>query len=97
MIREIAHVPTDVEFSRAAGNPSKPRLMAVVCAVVLALIVSPGDAEARTPQFDVGQGIEVNSERDRYIRVLQTLGLVRAYPWTVRGFSLAEERLLLPV
>ncbi|MBT7124593.1 MAG: hypothetical protein HN899_05465, partial [Gemmatimonadales bacterium] len=97
MIREIAHVPTDVEFSRAAGNPSKPRLMAVVCAVVLALIVSPGDAEARTPQFDVGQGIEVNSERDRYLRVLQTLGLVRAYPWTVRGFSLAEERLLLPV
>ena len=97
MTREITPVLSDVELSRAAGNPSKPRLASVVCAVVLALIVSPGDAEAQTPQFDVGQGISVNSERDRYLRVLQTLGLVRAYPWTVRGFSPAEERLLLPV
>jgi hypothetical protein len=97
MIREITHVLSDVELSRAAGNPSKPRLMAVVCAVVLALIVSPGDAEAQTRHFDVGQGIAGNSEQDRYLRVLQSLGLVRAYPWAVRGFSPAEERLLLPV
>jgi hypothetical protein len=97
MTREITPVLSDVELSRAAGNRSKPRLASVVCAVVLALIVSPGDAEAQTPQFDVGQGISVNSERDRYLRVLQSLGLVRAYPWTVRGFSPAEERLLLPV
>ena len=97
MIREITPVYSEIGRSLVAGNPSKRRLASVLCAIALAFGVLASVAEAQTRQFDVGQGIEVNSERDRYLRVLQTLGLVRAYPWTVRGFSPAEERLLLPV
>ncbi|MGY8779908.1 MAG: hypothetical protein ACKVIN_17530, partial [Longimicrobiales bacterium] len=97
MIREITPVYSEIGRSLVAGNPSKRRLASVLCAIALAFGVLASVAEAQTRQFDVGQGIEVNSERDRYLRVLQTLGLVGAYPWTVRGFSPAEERLLLPV
>ncbi len=97
MIREITPVYSEIGRSLVAGNLSKWRLASVLCAIALAFGVLASVAEAQTRRFDVGQGIEVNSERDRYLRVLQTLGLVRAYPWTVRGFSPAEERLLLPV
>jgi capsule assembly protein Wzi len=40
--------------------------------------------------------IFVGSDRERYLRVLQTLGLVRPYPWSIRGFSPAELDRLRP-
>jgi hypothetical protein len=41
-------------------------------------------------------GVFVGSERERYLRVLQTLGLLRLYPWSIRGFSPAEADRLRP-
>jgi len=51
---------------------------------------------AQSPRFDIGAGISVNSEEERYLRTLQSLGLVRAYPWTIRGFLPSEGQSLLP-
>jgi hypothetical protein len=42
-------------------------------------------------------GVFVGSDRERYLRVLQTLGLVPVYPWSIRGFSLRELDQLRPL
>jgi len=44
-----------------------------------------------SPQF-----IDVGSERERILRVLQLVGQVRAYPWSVRAFSPTERDWLTP-
>jgi hypothetical protein len=41
-------------------------------------------------------GVFVGSDQERYLRVLQILGLVRLYPWSIRGFSPAEVDRLRP-
>jgi hypothetical protein len=41
-------------------------------------------------------GVFVGSERERYLRVLQTVGLARPYPWSIRGFSPREVDQLRP-
>src|SRR5262245_16433838 len=42
------------------------------------------------------QFIDVGSERERILRVLQLVGDVRTYPWSVRAFSPHERDLLAP-
>src|SRR5262245_61430005 len=44
-----------------------------------------------SPQF-----IDVGSERERILRVLQLVGQVRAYPWSIRAFSPNERDWLTP-
>jgi hypothetical protein len=42
-------------------------------------------------------GVFAGSERERYLRALQTAGLVRPYPWDIRGFSPLELDRLRPL
>jgi hypothetical protein len=54
------------------------------------------DAQTSGPTAPMPLGIFVGSERERYLRVLQTLRLVPLYPWSIRGFSPAEVDRLRP-
>lgn len=59
----------------------------------------PASAGAQAPIAGVGTSTDVfvGSHRERYLRVLQTLGLVRPYPWSIRGFSPHEIERLHPL
>ena len=50
-------------------------------------------AQAR---WDLSQGLQVGSEEERYLRVLQVAGLAPDYPWSVRGFLPGESERLVP-
>ena len=70
----------------------------VVGVLVAALLGAPAPAAEGQAQ-DAGRmplGILVGSERERYLRVLQTLGMVPLYPWSIRGFSPQELDRLRP-
>jgi hypothetical protein len=41
-------------------------------------------------------GLQVGSEAERYLRVLQVAGLTSPYPWSLRGFSPREAERVLP-
>jgi hypothetical protein len=45
---------------------------------------------AQAPEARAVQGIFVNSEFERYLRVLQVSGAAEIYPWSIRGFSPRE-------
>ena len=66
------------------------------CALLQALFGS-GGAGAQVP---VGPStrelVAVNTDVERYLRVLQDLGIVPAYPWSVREFGPREIAALLP-
>src|SRR5438034_5317517 len=72
------------------------RITMVGSAVVLAC-ASPGAAHAQdSTRAELSRWIFPGSEEESYLRYLQTLGVVREYPWSVRAFSSDELRLLAP-
>ena len=48
------------------------------------------------PPGAIAPGVSAGSRREDYLRTLQTLGIVRPYPWSLRGFSPREIDLLRP-
>jgi hypothetical protein len=63
------------------------------CAIgaVGASVVTTGAATAQeVDSTGVLAAVFVGSETENYLRILQTLGVVQPYPWTIRGFSGAE-------
>jgi hypothetical protein len=66
-------------------------------AVFFALAILPMTAAVSQVQ-NVGGRSEVfaGSDLERYLRYLQTLGLVGSYPWTIRDFSPLETDSLVP-
>jgi hypothetical protein len=69
-------------------------LPSFVVAPLLAVAPSPAVAQGSTR---MPVGVFVGSDQERYLRVLQTLGLVPLYPWSIRGFSLRELDQLRPL
>lgn len=45
---------------------------------------------------DLAHEVFINSEAERYLRVLQSTNAVPSYPWSIRSFSPIEVRRLLP-
>lgn len=70
----------------------------VACSVLFLTILAAAAAGAQTPR-SVGGRSEVfaGSELESYLRVLQTIGAVPLYPWSIRNFSLAELDALSPL
>jgi hypothetical protein len=67
-------------------------------AVMLASVLG-GPAEARaqdSTRAELSRWIYPGSDAENYLRYLQTLGLVQEYPWSLRGFSPTELRMLSP-
>jgi hypothetical protein len=64
--------------------------------VLLLLALTPSAAAAQRSER-VPAGVFVGSDRERYLRVLQTLGLVPLYPWSIRGLSPTELDRLQPL
>lgn len=57
----------------------------------------PASAQTEPPtEGSLRREVFVSSPGESYLRYLQTLGKVPAYPWTSRGFSQREIRRLLP-
>src|SRR5215510_3300245 len=67
------------------------RLLLACCATLLGMGQSLAAQTLPSPQF-----IDVGSERERILRVLQLVGQVRAYPWSIRAFSPNERDWLTP-
>jgi hypothetical protein len=63
--------------------------------VALALLLAPPLA-AQTPPVGGRSEVFVNSELERYLRVLQLAGTTTIYPWSIRSFSPAEIDRLAP-
>src|SRR5437870_1201680 len=72
------------------------RITMVGSAVVLAC-ASPDAAHAQdSTRAELSRWIFPGSEEESYLRYLQTLGIVKEYPWSVRAFSSDELRTLAP-
>jgi hypothetical protein len=67
-------------------------LLVTGCGIALAGGAAPAYAQSASIQREVF----VNSEAERYLRVLQVTGHVPLYPWSSRSFSPAEVDSLLP-
>jgi hypothetical protein len=80
----------------------RPRLRsATTIRISIVVAVCMAATAARAPaQAPVGAStrelVAVNSDVERYLRVLQDIGLVPAYPWTVREFGPREIQSLIP-
>lgn len=75
------------------------RLLVVwlVATVGIASAVRPAEGRAQDTFSPGGlHGAFVGSEMEQYLRVLQVAGVVRPYPWSIRGFSPAELDRLAP-
>jgi hypothetical protein len=71
-----------------------PRIRALVAAL---LTVGPLPlAKAQVPVGRAVQMVDVNSDIERYLRVLQLLGKTAPYTWSVRELGPSEVRRLLP-
>lgn len=67
--------------------------------VLLVLLVAGAGASpvaAQEEGFPVRGEITVNSELERYLRVLQVAGEAQAYPWSLRSFSALELGRIVP-
>src|SRR5205809_304090 len=92
MTADATAVPTRCHIVRRMLR----RITTVGWAVVLAC-ASPGAAHAQdSTRAELSRWIFPGSEEESYLRYLQTLGMVREYPWSVRAFSSDELRLLTP-
>src|SRR5205809_3316445 len=92
MTADATAVPTRCHIVRRMLR----RITTVGWAVVLAC-ASPGAAHAQdSTRAELSRWIFPGSEEESYLRYLQTLGVVREYPWSVRAFSSDELRLLAP-
>lgn len=72
----------------------KPALLALFTLLAVAAVPLPaqvGQTGAWVPD------ISVNSELERYLRILQVGGVVPLYPWSLRGFSPAELDRFAPI
>jgi hypothetical protein len=87
-----------VSPGRPTGGGTRARALSLVVLVVL-MALAPLWAAAQAPRerLPMPAGVFVGSDLERYLRVLQTLGLVRLYPWSIRGFSQGELDALRPV
>ena len=56
----------------------------------------PRGVAAAPPAQEIAPGVSAGSRREDYLRTLQTIGVVRPYPWSLRGFSPRELDLLRP-
>jgi hypothetical protein len=70
----------------------KTVLVSISRIVVLAVIAVSGGADASAAQEPrmATQEVFVNSDLERYLRILQVAGEAEGYPWSIRGFSPAE-------
>lgn len=68
----------------------------VMAAVLLAGMLSGESAAQDSARAEMSRWIQPGSDEENYLRYLQTLGLLQAYPWSARGFSSDELRRLQP-
>jgi hypothetical protein len=66
------------------------RRLSTLLLVVIARSLNAQDSASRT-EFPV---VSVSTSEDNYLRYLQSVGLVRSYPWSIRGFGGHEARQL---
>lgn len=70
------------------------RLLTVAAAVLFAgtclVPAAPAQEAAERTGVDVRGEVFVGSEAEQYLRLLQITGEAAPYPWSVRGFSMAE-------
>lgn len=71
------------------------RFLLPVLLLVL-LMPAPGVAQQDSAALPVWGEMFVNAEPEKYLRMLQIAGIVEAYPWSIRGFSLQEAERLAP-
>jgi hypothetical protein len=74
--------------------PGSLRSLVAPVLLVFAVVASPLHGQA-TSLFDRGE-VWVNSEFERYLRVLQVAGISPLHPWSVRSFSPSELDRLAP-
>jgi hypothetical protein len=73
------------------------RWITVAGSSVMLACALAGKARAQdSARAEVSRWIYPGSEEESYLRYLQTLGIVREYPWSVRAFSSYELRRLQP-
>jgi hypothetical protein len=94
--KQISDVATTV-----TGDDIVPHMLRRITAGLALLLASASgdaaDAHAQdSARADVSRWIFAGSEAENYLRYLQTLGMVREYPWSVRAFSSSELRRLRP-
>jgi hypothetical protein len=64
--------------------------------VAALLVTGPGPASSQTPAQPISAQVSAGGEFENYLRLLQITGDVALYPWSVRGFSLAEVERMAP-
>lgn len=59
-----------------------------------ALLPGAGEAQDRCPA--AVRPVQVGSEWEQYLRVLQNIGVIRGEPWTIRAFTARQTRAMVP-
>lgn len=72
------------------------RLVVLMLALAGIPEMAAGQAPADPRPAEMVPGISAGSRREDYLRSLQTAGIARPYPWSLRGFSPRELDLLRP-
>jgi hypothetical protein len=72
-------------------------LRRIIVGSVLALACASIEARAQdSARAEMSRWVFAGSDAENYLRYLQSLGIVREYPWSVRAFSSGELRRLQP-
>jgi hypothetical protein len=89
--------PAPAPFTTRTWMPMPPLLRSLRAhAVVAVACASAGAAPLAAQAPDLHAEAVVGSESERYLRLLQVMGRVPLYPWSIRGFSPAELDRLVP-
>ncbi len=84
------------QFGFRGPSPLCPSRWWARCLLAAGLAGLPPSLPAQVPFSPFPEAVVVNSQGERYLRALQLLGKVPAYPWTLRYFVGAELQRLAP-
>lgn len=87
--------PSNGGTGRPAFRPPLRWLRALAVLPPLLLFAPPAASQAQEPAGTLGE-VTSGSEIERYLRTLQVAGKSPRYPWSIRGFSVAETDRLAP-
>ena len=86
-----ARVNLQVIQGRRTRSSRKKRAAAAAFVVALCIVADPRHLSAQS-RLDLGGFIEVGSETERYMRVLQISGVIPFTPWSIQPFTPTQAR-----